>query len=127
MLTKCYSEMARLALTSDERIALQKACPYFPSSYFNYLSSMRLDPVQQVKLTFRPKSSGSLWGEIECVITGPWRDCIMYEVPILSICESYSNALTTPDVAAVSEGYFKFVDTDWSMTGVKGELFRSYR
>jgi hypothetical protein len=35
-------------------------------------------------LTFVPKE-GEDMGEIACVIHGLWRDCILYEVPIMSI------------------------------------------
>ncbi|KAJ9108564.1 hypothetical protein QFC19_002280 [Naganishia cerealis] len=38
-------------------------------------------------------------GLIEMKIQGPWRDCILYEVPLMSI---------------LSEGYFKFDDKDWN-------------
>lgn len=83
------SGLSELSLTSTERAALEKACPYFPSSYLDYLASMRLDPVNQVKLTFVPKSEDGQMGEVQCVIEGLWRDCILYEVPIMSISEFY--------------------------------------
>lgn len=81
------SELDQLKLSPQERVALSKACPYFPTSYLDYLSSMRLDPVKQVEMTFVPKDDDGQLGEIECVISGLWRDCILYEVPIMSISE----------------------------------------
>ena len=39
-------------------------------------------------MTFVPKSEDKTMGEIECLIEGLWRDCILYEVPIMSIRES---------------------------------------
>lgn len=58
--------------------------------------------------------SADQMGLIEMNIQGPWRDCILYEVPLMSICECLSDA---HDViltfVVVSEGYFKFDDTDW--------------
>ncbi|KAL7423219.1 nicotinate phosphoribosyltransferase [Cryptotrichosporon argae] len=93
--------LSELRLTTAERDALSRTCPYFPAAYLDYLASMRLDPASQVQLTFHPKNGSNL-GEIECVIEGLWRDCILYEVPIMSI---------------MSEAYFKFVDTDWNMDG----------
>ena len=58
---------------------------------------MSLHPKEQVKMTFVPKSDDGETGEIECMIEGVWRECIMYEVPIMSISESVSYThLTLP-------------------------------
>ncbi|CAD6574697.1 MAG: nicotinate phosphoribosyltransferase, partial [Tremellales sp. Tagirdzhanova-0007] len=95
------NRLSTLQLTRTERSALCEACPYFPPSYLDYLSSLILRPQDQVKLTFIPKE-GEM-GELECLIEGVWRDCIIYEVPIMSI---------------MSEAYFKFVDTDWDLNDV---------
>ncbi|WVQ96831.1 nicotinate phosphoribosyltransferase [Kwoniella sp. CBS 9459] len=96
------NRLSELQLTPEERDALCKAYPYFSDKYLDYLQSMRLNPIDQVKLTFHPSSVDGKYGEIGCQIQGPWRDTILYEVPIMSI---------------LSEGYFKFVDTDWNMDG----------
>lgn len=63
------------------------------------------------------KSEDGKYGEIECHIEGVWRECILYEVPIMSICKSSVEIMLTK----VSEGYFKFVDTDWNYDGQQGE------
>ncbi|KAK4686257.1 nicotinate phosphoribosyltransferase, partial [Tremellales sp. Uapishka_1] len=99
------NRMSSLRLTSEERVALAKACPYFPQSYLDYLSEISLDPQSQVALKFLSKSTeGEIeLGEIECVIEGVWRDCILYEVPVMSI---------------ISEGYFKYTDTDWKLDDI---------
>ena len=86
--------LSTLRLTPLERSALSEACPYFPSSYLDYLSLI-LRPLEQVKLTFIPKE-GEM-GELECLIEGLWRDCIIYEVPIMSISRSLANGLLQPD------------------------------
>ncbi|WVQ73917.1 nicotinate phosphoribosyltransferase [Cryptococcus sp. DSM 104548] len=102
------NHLADLRLTEHERSYLSKSCSYFPSSYLDYLQSVRLDPINQVKLSFVPKETneeGEEMGEILCEIVGPWRDTILYEVPIMAI---------------LSEGYFKFVDTDWNLDGQLG-------
>lgn len=75
-----------MKLTEDEREALGKACPYFPDRYLDYLASIRLNPREQVQLEFVPKE-GQDMGEIQCNIQGVWRDTILYEVPIMSICK----------------------------------------
>lgn len=77
-----------LRLTDDERQALSKACPYFPESYLDFLASIQLKPRQQVGVTFEPQE-GEDMGLISCRIEGLWRECILYEVPIMSICKCF--------------------------------------
>jgi nicotinate phosphoribosyltransferase len=77
--------LSKLSLTPTERKALSSTCPYFPESYLDFLESMRLHPQEQVALTFVPKTEDGEWGEIDCAIQGLWRECILYEVPIMSI------------------------------------------
>lgn len=79
--------LSELALADDERDALAKACPYFSTEYLDYLASVRLRPQEQVEMTFHPKLDDGRMGEIACVIRGLWREVILYEVPIMSICE----------------------------------------
>jgi nicotinate phosphoribosyltransferase len=79
--------LSEIRLTPAERIALSKACPYFSATYLDFLESMTLHPQEQVSLTFVPKDSDAEWGEIDCRIEGLWRECILYEVPIMSIRE----------------------------------------
>jgi nicotinate phosphoribosyltransferase len=78
------SGLSTLRLHPEEREALAQACPYFPEFYLDYLSSLILRPQEQVNLIFHPKDSSDM-GEIECVIRGLWKECILYEVPIMSI------------------------------------------
>ena len=79
-----FAGLGQLRLTASERSALTEACPYFPPSYLDYLSSIALDPENQVKMTFEPKEGDDM-GLVECLIEGVWRECILYEVPIMSI------------------------------------------
>ncbi|CAK9785029.1 putative nicotinate phosphoribosyltransferase [Cutaneotrichosporon oleaginosum] len=94
------NHLGTLRLTAEERRRLAAACPYFPESYLDFLANLTLHPAEQVKLRFHPHDDGT--GEISCHIEGLWRECILYEVPIMAI---------------ISEGYFKFVDVDWSAEG----------
>lgn len=75
-----------LRLTDEERRRLAAACPYFPDSYLDFLASIHLHPKEQVRLQFHPKGSDDM-GEISCEIEGLWRECILYEVPIMAISE----------------------------------------
>jgi nicotinate phosphoribosyltransferase len=96
-------DLGTLRLSAEERRRLAAACPYFPESYLDFLAGITLHPQEQVKLEFLAAEDGT--GEISCHIEGLWRECILYEVPIMAI---------------ISEGYFKFVDTDWSAEGQFG-------
>jgi len=79
-------ELSTLKLQPEERKRLKEACPYFSDSYLDYLQGMTLHPEEQVKLEFVPKGDDGM-GEITCSIEGVWRETILYEVPILAICE----------------------------------------
>jgi nicotinate phosphoribosyltransferase len=113
-------ELSTLRLKPEERAKLSQACPYFSDRYLDYLESIKLDPKEQVKLEFTPKGNEGM-GEIGCSIQGVWRDTILYEVPILAICELFCLVLTFSINIAVSEAYFNFVDTDWEMDRVQGK------
>ncbi|KAJ9107669.1 hypothetical protein QFC21_001129 [Naganishia friedmannii] len=130
---KRVGALSTLRLTPAERQYLEKNCPYFDAEYLDFLEKLQLDPANQVQVTFVPQPSitkhmaeakgkkGSKRqkvdqseqnaveensdsagpdekGLIEMKIQGPWKECILYEVPLMSI---------------LSEGYFKFDDTDW--------------
>lgn len=110
------SGLEEIRLTDEERRRLKAACPYFPDSYLDFLASIKLDPRNQVKLEFLPTEDGT--GEISCRIEGPWRECILYEIPVMAISEDH---ITEASLTSVSESYFEFVDTDWSMQGQFGE------
>lgn len=77
--------LADLRLTTEERSRLEKVCPFFPASYLDFLSDIKLDPKNQVQLTFNAGEDGT--GEIGCRIEGPWRETILYEVPVMAISE----------------------------------------
>lgn len=90
------STLADLRFTSKEINFLKKEVSYLPPEYFEYISGFKLDPATQVTLTV--SDDGSL--DLQC--HGLWQDTILYEIPLLAL---------------VSEAYFRFVDTDWSLDG----------
>lgn len=85
-----------LRFTPEEITYLAKTLPFLPKSYLEWLPSVRLDPRKEVQMKIMPD------GQIEITASGLWHTAILYEIPIL---------------ATVSEGYFRFVDTDWSLDG----------
>lgn len=109
--------LSNLRLSAEERQYLEKHCPYFHADYLDFVSALSLDPANQVQVTFIPHSESNIeadatnisageerdaqrrktddgnaskadeMGLIEMDIQGPWRDCILYEVPLMSICK----------------------------------------
>lgn len=118
-----HPALSTLRLSPAERQYLEKNCPYFDSTYLEFLEKLQLDPASQVHVTFVPQSSmtqpvAEAEGErgpkrqkldkveqngleeqsepagpeekglIEMKIQGPWKECILYEVPLMSIRKS---------------------------------------
>lgn len=94
-----------VSLTTPERDWLQKTCPYFQADYLEYLASYRFKP-QQVDATFIPVSDDGQHGHIDIVMSGPWIETILWEVPLM---------------ACLSEIYFASVVTDWNYEKQFGE------
>lgn len=111
--SKRVSEFGKIALSTEERVWLVKACPYFKPSYLDYLEAYRFNP-EQLDLRFEPipedvekdkECDPSARGLITIHATGPWQETILWEVPLM---------------ACLSEIYFTTVDTDWDYQGQKG-------
>lgn len=100
------AELGNICLQPEEKAYLQKHCKYLHPDYINFLDGFRLDPREQVAITFIPASndtgSPEDLGDVHMEIKGKWVDTILYEIPILAL---------------TSEAYFKFMDTDWSYDG----------
>ncbi len=83
--------MYNLKLSEDEYEWLKKNCSYLKENYLLYLKNYRFKP-KQVN-TYLDKDK-----DLVLSIKGPWKETILFEVPLLSI---------------ISELYFKIVDTNW--------------
>jgi nicotinate phosphoribosyltransferase len=88
--------LAQLTFKEDEIEFLKLQVPCLPVEYFEYLKSFKLHPRTQVHLKVLDD------GSLDLKTHGLWQDTILYEIPLLAL---------------VSEAYFKFVDTDWSLDG----------
>jgi nicotinate phosphoribosyltransferase len=101
----CCIDLKNLHLTTPEREYLHQTCPYFQSAYLDYLENLRLHPDEQVTVDFvlkqraerAPDGNGDGDGQeedeedlglIELGVKGLWRECILYEVPLMAIRES---------------------------------------
>lgn len=91
-------------MSKEELAFLEEKCPYLENAYLRYLSSFRLHPSKQIKLTFKPVevSGDKQTGDLHIAIKGPWVETILYEIPLLAL---------------TSEAYFRFCNTDWDHEG----------
>ncbi|CAN6602638.1 nicotinate phosphoribosyltransferase [Trichomonascus vanleenenianus] len=87
--------LANLRFSEDEIAFLAKSIPYLPKKYLAFLKDFKLDPDEQVELEFND-------GVLHAKAKGLWKVTILYEIPLLAI---------------ISEGYFKFVETNWDYSG----------
>ena len=91
------NSMSSLKLQDDEYLWLKENIDYFPPQYLEYLKNYRYDP-SQVSISLTEDNN------LDLKIRGPWRDTILYEVPVMSL---------------ISQIYFEKIDTDWSYEGQK--------
>ena len=86
--------MAALAL-SDVEFAYLSGLPFFKEDYLNWLRTFRYDP-SQVSVRNRH-------GKLDIRISGPWREVIMWEVPLLALISEvvhrHRSPLITPQMA----------------------------
>lgn len=95
-------QLGNIALSTEELRYLKTSCPYFTDEYLQFLSSFRLHPSEQVKVTFHPvEDTGQQTdrGDVQIESGGLWLHTILYEIPILAL---------------TSQAYFSFCDKDWN-------------
>lgn len=109
------AELEQLAVTSEELDFLRTHCAYLNDQYLHFLSTFRLKPSRQLKLSFRAThdtGSDDDRGDFHIHTEGLWLDTILYEIPLLAL---------------VSEAYFKFVETDWTHDGQVEQAYHKGR
>lgn len=86
--------MSELALTEAEHRYLS-SLPFFHQDYLNWLQEFRYDP-QQVSISNHD-------GKLHIRIAGPWREVIMWEVPLLAVISEvvhrHRSPQATPEMA----------------------------
>lgn len=86
--------MSQLALNDDE-YAWLAGLPFFKTDYLDWLKSFRYNP-KQVKVRNHA-------GKLDIRISGPWREVIMWEVPLLALISEvvhrHRSPQVTPDMA----------------------------
>ncbi len=96
--------MATLALSDDEYRYLA-ALPFFETDYLNWLKEFRYDP-SQVRVR-------NHHGKLDIRISGPWREVIMWEVPLLALISEVVHRHRSPQVKtemAVEHLHHKLAD-----------------
>lgn len=88
------ASMASLVLSDDE-FAYLSGLPFFKADYLNWLRSFRYNP--------RQVSVRNHHGKLDIRISGPWREVIMWEVPLLALISEvvhrHRSPLVTPQMA----------------------------
>ncbi|OCJ30655.1 nicotinate phosphoribosyltransferase [Serratia sp. 14-2641] len=79
--------MSELALTEAEHRYLS-SLPFFHQDYLNWLREFRYDP-QQVSISNHD-------GKLHIRIAGPWREVIMWEVPLLAVISEVVHRQRSP-------------------------------
>ncbi|WP_048697174.1 nicotinate phosphoribosyltransferase [Erwinia piriflorinigrans] len=88
-LVQQIANMASLTLTDNE-FAYLSSLPFFKADYLNWLRNFRYDP-DQVKVQ-------NLQGKLDIRISGPWREVIMWEVPLLALISEVVHRHRSPQV-----------------------------
>lgn len=83
--------MSQLALTDDEFTYLS-GLPFFTKDYLNWLKTFRYNP-EHVAVSDRN-------GHLHVRIEGPWREVIMWEVPLLAVISEVVHRQRSPDITA---------------------------
>ncbi|MFP1724673.1 nicotinate phosphoribosyltransferase [Lonsdalea quercina] len=81
--------MGSLALSDDEFDYLS-ALPFFKTDYLNWLKTFRFNP-RQVQISAHQ-------GRLDIRIAGPWREVILWEVPLLSVVSEVVHRDRSPHV-----------------------------
>lgn len=81
--------MSQLALT-DAEFTYLSGLPFFREDYLSWLREFRYDP-QQVQIENRA-------GKLHIRIAGPWREVIMWEVPLVAVISEVVHRHRSPDV-----------------------------
>jgi len=81
--------MQHLRLQDDEFQWLS-SLPFFKADYLNWLRDFRYDPAQVVVTNDN--------GKLNIRLTGPWREVIMWEVPLLAVISELVHRYRSPDI-----------------------------
>jgi nicotinate phosphoribosyltransferase len=108
ILKENLNKMAYLKLSNEERIFLEKYCPYLDSSYLDFLNKYQYNP-KEVNILQKGE-------DIQMHIEGLWSRTILWEVPLMAI---------------ISELYYKLTGaksiSDNTITKITKEKLKKYK
>ncbi|MBJ6576762.1 nicotinate phosphoribosyltransferase [Enterobacter cloacae] len=110
--------MQHLALTDDEYQWLS-GLPFFKADYLNWLRDFRYKP-EQVTVTNDN-------GKLDIRLTGPWREVIMWEVPLLAVISELAHRYRSPETGvtqAVAALENKLIEFNQLTEGLDMSRFR---
>lgn len=90
-ITEQIAMMQSLALTDSEADYLG-TLPFFKADYLSFLRAFRYDPAQVEVRNHQ--------GKLDIRISGPWREVIMWEVPLLALISEVVHRHRSPQVTA---------------------------
>lgn len=82
-------QLGTLTLSAEERAYLSRL-PFFRADYLDWLARYRFDPASVTVLNER--------GALKIRISGPWREVILWEVPLLALISEIIHRHRSPDV-----------------------------
>ncbi|WP_185851992.1 nicotinate phosphoribosyltransferase [Blattabacterium cuenoti] len=108
ILKENLNKMAYLKLSNEERIFLEKYCPYLDSSYLDFLNKYQYNP-KEVNIFQKGEN-------IQMHIEGLWSSTILWEVPLMAI---------------ISELYYKLTGakkiSEKKVTSITKEKLKTYK
>ncbi|MBK4218601.1 nicotinate phosphoribosyltransferase [Enterobacter cloacae] len=110
--------MQHLALTDDEYQWLS-GLPFFKADYLNWLRDFRYKP-EQVTVTNDN-------GKLDIRLTGPWREVIMWEVPLMAVISELAHRYRSPETGvtqAVAALENKLIEFNQLTEGLDMSRFR---
>ncbi|ONH76699.1 Nicotinate phosphoribosyltransferase [Pichia kudriavzevii] len=99
------ASLGELKFTEEEIEYLKGKLGYLGSDHFQWLRTVKLRPDKEV--TIVPEVTDGMY-DLTITAYGDWETVTLYEIPILSL---------------LSEAYFRYVDTKWT---INGELVAEY-
>lgn len=85
-------DLMRFLSLSDDEFTYLSSLPFFKQDYLHWLRDFRFNP-QQVSIKNHA-------GKLDIRITGPWREVILWEVPLLAVISEVVHRDRSPDVTA---------------------------
>ncbi|KHT14647.1 nicotinate phosphoribosyltransferase [Pectobacterium carotovorum] len=83
-------DLMRFLSLSDDEFTYLSSLPFFKQDYLRWLRDFRFNP-QQVSIKNHA-------GKLDIRITGPWREVILWEVPLLAVISEVVHRDRSPDV-----------------------------